>query len=293
MLQDFTPPEAAAQAEILPGPNVLPGEAPAANPLLEAALAHAGYGLPVFPIKPDDKDPPLVDGWPELASTHAEQVEAWWRWWPQANVGIACGGPARLLVVDVDVKKENGEASIAKLEEEHGPLPETVESITPSGGRHIWLTVPIDRPLPGNTVATETFHPLGLGVDTRCHHGYIVSPPSTVDGHPYEWSVDSGDSIATAPAWLLDKLGEARTKRRRPTAEWIKVLTEGVTEGARNTEVARLAGKLLRELNEPMIAAQLVACFNRACCYPPLPDDELARTLDSITEREMKRKGLL
>jgi hypothetical protein len=263
------------------------------NPLLDIALAHASYGLPVFPIKPGAKDPPLVDDWPDLASTNAGQVKAWWGWWPQANVGIACGGPARLLVVDVDTKKENGEASIAKLEEEHGALPETVETITPSGGRHIWFTVPLERPLPGNTVATEINHPLGRGVDTRCHRGYVVSPPSFADGRHYEWSVDRGDTIATAPDWLLDKLGEASRRGPRPTVEWIRILTEGVAEGARNTEVARLAGKLLRELQDWEVAAQLVACFNQTCCHPPLPDDELARTLDSIATREMKRRGLL
>jgi hypothetical protein len=262
-------------------------EVEAMNALLETALAHADYGLPVFPVKPNDKDPPLVDDWPELASTHAEQVETWWRWYPQANVGIACGGPARLLVVDVDVDG-NGEASIAQLEKEHGALPETVETITPSGGRHIWLTVPFDRPLPGNTVKA-----IAPGVDTRCDRGYIVSPPSTVGGQPYTWSGDCADSIATAPAWLLDRLKETNGRKGpRPTAEWIRVLTEGVTKGARNTEVARLAGKLLRELSEPLVAAQLVACFNRACCYPPLPDDELARTLDSIAALEMKRRGI-
>ena len=57
------------------------------------------------------------------------------------------------MVVDLEMKKGlNGEADLRKLEEEHGPLPATVEVITPNGpGRHIYLRT--DREIRGSYIA--------------------------------------------------------------------------------------------------------------------------------------------
>jgi hypothetical protein len=49
---------------------------------------------------------------------------------------------------------------------------------------------------------------------------------------------------------------------------------------------------LFRHLPEPTLAAELVACWNRVNCRPPLQADELKRTLDSIAAKEMNRRGL-
>ncbi|ARJ67439.1 hypothetical protein WV31_18095 [Magnetospirillum sp. ME-1] len=76
------------------------------------------------------------------ASTDPEQIRRWWRRWPWANVAIATGASG-LVVIDVDVgidrdgHQKEGEASLADLERDYGPLPDTVEAITGSGGRHI------------------------------------------------------------------------------------------------------------------------------------------------------------
>jgi hypothetical protein len=72
---------------------------------------------------------------------------------------------------------------------------------------------------------------------------------------------------------------------------WRK-LVEGVEAGSRNDAITRLAGLLLRRLPDPLVAAQLVLAFNDARCRPPLPAEEVQRTLDSIAAREMKRRGL-
>ncbi len=167
-----------------------------------AALALARRGLRVHPCRPDSKLP-LLDHWPNRASLDPRTIECWWRRWPTANIAIATGGKMRLLVVDVD-PDAGGEATLAVLEREHGALPATVECITPRGGRHLYLLVPSGRPMPGNSAAK-----LGDGVDTRGRHGYVLAPPSTVNGRAYSWSVDSGDRIAEAPGWLLDLLDHA------------------------------------------------------------------------------------
>jgi hypothetical protein len=78
------------------------------------------------------------------ATLDPRTIESWWRRYPEANVGIACGGVMRLLVIDID-PDAGGEASLTALEREHGAFPATVESVTPRGGRHVFLQVPAAR----------------------------------------------------------------------------------------------------------------------------------------------------
>jgi hypothetical protein len=113
-----------------------------------------------------------------------------------------------------------------------------------------------------------------------------------VSGRGYIWSVDSGDRIAEAPVWLLNLLdrGGANGKATSPE-EWQALALEGVDLGARNQAIARMAGLLFRRLPDPILAAELIACFNAIKCRPPLEPAELKRTLDSIAAREMKRRG--
>jgi hypothetical protein len=251
-----------------------------------AAVAYAeNAGVLVHPCRPNRKEP-ILDAWQKLATMDAWQIGRWWQQRPNANIGIACGGPKRLLVVDIDPDK-GGEVTFANLEVEHGVLPETVESITPSGGRHVYLVVPAERPMPGNSAGK-----LGPGIDTRGQGGYVVAPPSTVAGRPYAWSVDSADEMAEAPGWLLDALNmNGAHGVATPPADWLKLITEGVEEGARNHAIARIAGLLLRRLPDPQLAAELVVCWHAVKCRPPLPAEELRRTLDSIAAREMRRRG--
>jgi hypothetical protein len=275
----------------------------------KAAHALARHGLPVLPLwwalpngmcacSPDPsqckkrgKHPlgRLVHHGVKDATLDPRTIANWWRRAPEANIGIACGGAMRLLVVDVDADK-SGEASLAALERQHGPLPETVEVVTPRGGRHIYLIVPQGRSLPTISVGK-----LGPGLDHRCQGGYVAAPPSVIRGKPYAWSVDSAKQFAEAPMWLLNLLETAGADSGRisPPEEWLALVTAGVEEGQRNHAVARLAGLLFRRLPEPSLAAELLACWNQVKCRPPLDVVESKRTLDSIADREIKRRGLL
>jgi Bifunctional DNA primase/polymerase, N-terminal/Primase C terminal 1 (PriCT-1) len=275
--------------------------------LARAALALAHRGLPVLPLwwttsdgkcacgRPSGEDCKpgkhpigrLVHHGAKDATLHPRTIESWWRRYPSANVGIACGGAVRLLVVDID-PDAGGEASMATLEREYGALPATVEAVTPRGGRHVYLIVPNGRPLP-----TISAGKLGPGIDHRCQGGYVAAPPSSVASKAYAWSVDSADRFAETPAWLLGLLRRGDGNgNATPPEEWLKLVTTGVDKGARNQAIARIAGLLLRRMPDPTLAAELVACFNAVKCRPPLDSAELKRTLDSIAAREMKRRGL-
>jgi Bifunctional DNA primase/polymerase, N-terminal/Primase C terminal 1 (PriCT-1) len=276
--------------------------------LVRAALGYARRGLPVLPLwwtndlagrcacggKPGECKPgkhplgDLVHRGVKDATLDPRTIAAWWRRYPPANVGIACGGKFRLLVIDVD---PGGEDSLAVLEREHGAVPPTIEASTPRGGRHLYLIVPPGHPLP-----TISAGKLGPGLDHRCRGGYVAAPPSAIFGKPYSWSDSGAKRFATAPEWLLERLGRRGNGKGEatPPEEWLQLVTAGVDEGTRNHAIARLAGLLFRRLRatEAELAAELVACWNVTRCRPPLGAEELKRTLDSIAAAEMRRRGL-
>lgn len=73
-------------------------------------------------------------------------------------------------------------------------------------------------------------------------------------------------------------------------AEWRRLVAEGVGEGARNQAIARLGGLLLRRFVDPVVALDLCRAWNEARCRPPLPDEEVVKTVTSIAKRELARR---
>ena len=146
--------------------------------LATAAQEYARQGFHIFPVRPGGKDP-LVSGGFKAATTDPETVARWWTEWPTANIGVWPGGSGK-LVLDVDVKGDaGGAASLDALKLMYGDLPEGAPVIeTPSGGWHVWLTLPWDAELPGNKPAAK-------GVDVRSANGYTILPPSRTDAGVY------------------------------------------------------------------------------------------------------------
>ncbi len=175
--------------------------------MMAAALAYAGLGWPVFPVKPRGKLPLTRRGLHD-ASTEAAQIRAWWEQWPDANIGVAVG-KAGLWVLDVDVdadKGTDGFASLAALEAEFGRLPETVTQRTPRGGLHLLFRHP-------GVKVKGTAGKIGAGLDSRGDGGYIVVAPSVhPNGGAYRWDEDAHPlraAAAEAPDWLTARVVEA------------------------------------------------------------------------------------
>ena len=55
---------------------------------------------------------------------------------------------------------------------------------------------------------------------------------------------------------------------------------EGAVEGERNTEICRLSGHLLARRVDPLVVLELMQAFNATRCSPPLPDEEVTRTVN-------------
>jgi hypothetical protein len=203
---------------------------------LDAALAAAARGWPVFPCRPGLKRPalhgrddcpgtgPCVNGhqgWEQRATTDPDRIRAAWSR-GSYNVGLATG-PAGLCVIDLDTAKPddkvpdrwreagatNGEDVLAIVASEAGhELPgDTLTVRTPSGGLHLYYAVPAGVVL--RKTEGERGRGLGWKIDTRAWGGQVLAPGSIGPGSGgrYEYLYDT--TPAPLPGWLLDRLTPA------------------------------------------------------------------------------------
>lgn len=158
--------------------------------MIAEALAYAAGGWAIFPLHSVDlsgldvvctcgqagctsvaKHPRTVNGVKD-ATTNADQIEAWWRAYPDANIGLATGIVSGIYVVDLDGPEAiTAWAALGLLE---GWV-----SVTGNGEHHIYA---LADPLP------STHWKVARGIDTRGDGGYIVAPPSLHrSGRRYAW----------------------------------------------------------------------------------------------------------
>lgn len=115
-----------------------PGEG--VNTFLGAALGYAGPGLRAFPVAEGGREPKIAGGHGcKDATTDEAVIRDRWSRWPNANTGLATDDG--LVVLDID-PRNGGDDSINELELQFGLLPETVESRTGGGGRHLFSRDP-------------------------------------------------------------------------------------------------------------------------------------------------------
>ena len=165
------------------------------NSMVQAAQDYAQRGWHVFPVNREKR--PLTENGFKDASTDPKAIAAWWARWPGANIGIATGASG-LLVLDVD-SYDGGEDTLAS----YPGLPDTVESITGGGGRHLLF----NRPDGSKYKSFRFAHAL----DCKADGGYIVAPPSLHEsGRRYEWEASSEPDdvpLADPPIWLVAIVG--------------------------------------------------------------------------------------
>jgi Bifunctional DNA primase/polymerase, N-terminal/Primase C terminal 1 (PriCT-1) len=247
--------------------------------VIRTALALAARGFHIFPCRPRDKRPATANCLKD-ATTDPDIIQAWWQQQPDNNIAIATGPASGIFVVDVDGLE--AEAALRRLEAEHGALPATVEAIT-ARGRHIYFRWP-EEPV------RNSAGKIGPHIDVRGDGGYVLCPPSIhPSGRRYCWSIDSADRIADAPNWLLAQQKGA-TVSTTLSSEW-RALIEGVSEGARNCSIAKLAGHLLRHHVNALVTLGLLQSWNTTNCTPPLSVTEVEQIVNSIAAKELRRRG--
>jgi hypothetical protein len=199
----------------------------AVNDCLDAALDYAAGGWAVFPCK--GKHPYTTNGF-HNASPDADQVAAWWRRWPQANIGAPI--PPSLAVIDFDAK--NGGLETLRQFEERLGVPETLTTHTGGGGLHLWFLHPGGQLRQGTGI-------LGPGVDTRMPgRGYVLLPPSK---HPdtgtlYKW-YNPARAAVPMPEWMVDRLRPPAPPPRPDRL--ILTVSDAYTRAALEGEVGKIA----------------------------------------------------
>jgi hypothetical protein len=259
--------------------------------LLSAALAAAGGGWHVFPLRPNDKRPAFPDhttatctgrdprcraaaghvGWEPRATTDPDRIRRAWSVAP-FNIGVACG-PSGLVVVDLDQPKpgkprppgwdiegvRDGADVLAVLCDRAGqPYPADTHTVrTWSDGTHLFFRHPDGPPL--RNTSGERGNGLGWLIDTRAHGGYVVGAGSTVQDRPYT-TEDPGDP-RPLPGWLTAAL---RPADRAPATTGHPVVVGLAGAGRRtaylnaavNRQITHLTGATCNRNDALFIAAQ-------------------------------------
>ena len=233
------------------------------NPHLEAALAYAANGWPVFPCHGTTpagactcrqpacgsagKHPAVPTGL-HAATTDLDQIERWWHRRPNTNIGIRTGTPSGLVIVDID-PDHGGDTSWHNLQAAHAETP-TATVATGGGGTHRYYLHP------GTTIPNSASR-IGPGIDIRGDGGYVIAPPSRhPSGHTYQW--ETGTPPQPLPGWLRHAALPPPTPRPTRPAQpvvagdrWARAAAEGelqrvrtAPEGTRNTTLNRSAFRL-------------------------------------------------
>jgi hypothetical protein len=171
---------------------------------LPAALSYAEKGWFVFPAprgeKKSHKSAEHSGGRPWGKTTDPDEIRRDFARWPEANLCIATGRDSDIFVVEADTKEGHdvdGIAALRALEQQYGPLPDTLTAQSPSGSIHRYFRNPQDREVCNSTSQ------VARGVDVRGEGGMVVAPPSVkVSVGSYVWI--SNAEIADAPEWLIE-----------------------------------------------------------------------------------------
>jgi Bifunctional DNA primase/polymerase, N-terminal/Primase C terminal 2 (PriCT-2) len=205
--------------------------------MIDAALAYAEHGIPVFPCEVESKVPlarklegddgnaiPQSGGF-YRATTDPDQIREWWsvKGWPgqyhQHLIAAPMGPRTGVWCLDVDTGPEHAIDGIPvweKLQAEHGAVEDGREHLTASDGLH-------------KIFAWDPEHPVGLsagalpeGIDVKGDKSYIILPPSVRNGKQYRVSRDA--EPGPAPPWLYDLIGRAKSisdnRTNAPAAKW-------------------------------------------------------------------------
>ncbi|WP_112470820.1 bifunctional DNA primase/polymerase [Streptomyces triticisoli] len=251
---------------------------------LAHALSAAERGLAVIPLsrtklpalRSPHRDDPAPSGPPchgecgrfghgvYDASTDPARIRALFAAAPWATgYGIACGLPPHHLIgIDLDTRTgTDASAALRELALRHlFTIPATVVVLTPSGGRHLWLSGPPDVVVPNSAGR------LAPNIDIRGAGGYLVGPGSRT-GHGVYATAPGTAHLAPAPCprtLLRLLLPPPRTPHRPPPASagrhgrGLVQFVLAAHEGQRNTRLFWAACRAYENGVGPALTASLV-----------------------------------
>ena len=205
--------------------------------------------------------------------------------------GIACGlRPHHLIGIDLDTKSgTDSSAALRELALRHlFTIPATVVVLTPSGGRHLWLSGPPDVVVPNSASR------LAPGIDIRGAGGYLVGPGSRTE-HGVYGTAPGTAHLAPAPcppALLRLLMPLPRTHHHTPSSagrhgQGLVRFVLAAHEGQRNTRLFWAACRAYENGIGPDLAPALVA----AAVHTGLTEREARSTIASAARMTGQRRG--
>lgn len=266
--------------------------------LLSYAKRYIELGFAIHPCCPPDHvcsspgkipyDPieqKHMEGWQNHGIPTIHQVEEWIDFDSNINLGFLCGSASHIICIDIDTQEgvelynELAGSSCSSWSFKTGNGMRLLYGMPPTLQKFASLNVRVDD--------KKRLEILGEGKQT-------VAPPSIhPNGNKYQWvdgqSPKDGD-ILLAPEWLLSlrPMGSADDD-----IDWAEEAAEGITEGSRNVDLARLAGHLLAP--QPLAPKEVLfwmRTYNKVHVHPPLSDRELVAIVKSIAKREARSSGM-
>lgn len=243
---------------------------------LDAALRYADMQWYVFPLRPRSKKPLFSreqggQGYKD-ATLDKKQIAEWWAGCPDANIGVATG--YSFWVLDIDVKSA-GDETLESIERKFGKLPDTLQQVTGTGGRHYLFRM--ERPVKCSTGE------VGQGIDVRGSGGYIVAEPSIHDVtlQPYIWdgmAEIENQAILSAPEWLYDLMSERHNNVQNAPA-----VPDTIPKGVQHNTLVSIAGTMRRRgMNANEIFVALMEVNKR--CEQPGPTENIKGIADSMVQ---------
>ena len=242
---------------------------------LRQALAYARRGWPVFPCLPGKKVPATRHGVRD-ATTDPGQITTWFGRHPGWNLAIATGAPGPdVLDVDKHGPAGNGYPAFRQLRAAGLLDGAAIYVRTPSGGLHAYFTG--SRQRNGHLPAHH--------LDFRSAGGYVLTPPSQIDGQPYQLISQPGGrgglDWAAVTRLLQPQRQPSIPRLRQPQAasrdlsglaHWVAAQPEG----NRNAGLFWAANRAL-DTDPAADLSELAAAARQA----GLGEPEITRTLDS------------
>jgi hypothetical protein len=226
--------------------------------------------------------------WQNHSQFTLEQWEYFLKSDPEINIGVLCGHPSGLLLIDIDNKE--AQDAFARLEREHSGQGKNGGGnywrfTTGKGERYIFLS-------PDSSVSfkipTGTGHYIEILGDGRQS---VVPPSIHPTGRKYRWVngfTPRDFRASNAPDFIRSGAsggaGEPVDSERQ---NWAEVLGAGVAEGDRNNYMTRLCGHLLAPQPLPESEAWFwLRLYNKHYVHPPVDERELEKIFRSILKRE-------
>lgn len=190
--------------------------------MLAAALAYADRGYRPIPAARQAKN--TIVRWKHLNARTGpypsrQEIEDWWTRYPDANIALVTGHG--LAVWDLD-----GPDALDLFITEVGAIPDGAPIVQSPHGLHIYC-----RYDPALTISSQAKLLLSSDgqsqVDLRAQGGYVIAPPSAVDGAPYR--VTSGSLFSELPSMSPAMLRLAKKGTSRPTGRSNAVIAPGST----------------------------------------------------------------